>query len=278
MTEFKAYKNGKEVKFPTEDVNYEVRTTKEIIVDNVDIYECTYSAKGIDGCWYCEEDLYDDGSPVYKCKENHTCYYKQLKRLEFELKVTKADYDASESELLELKLENKELKKENQNFKSLKIEMPYDIEIQQLERENERLKEEVRLLHKGYKPVELYSLFGKPIRYWENLEQENAELKTVHKQLKQMIKSKESLLEKAIKENEELKHRCEVYHQCDEMIKNTYGQAHKEGVRLAQENNKYKSTLEEIREIVNFHRTDADSFDVQNDMNDIFTKINEVLK
>ena len=35
----------------------------------------------------------------------------------------------------------------------------------------------------------------------KRLQAENSELKTVHKQLKQMIKSKESLLEKAIQEN-----------------------------------------------------------------------------
>ena len=41
-------------------------------------------------------------------------------------------------------------------------------------------------------------------------------------------------------ENEELKYRCEVYHQCDEMIKNTYGQAHKEAMRLTKENKELK--------------------------------------
>ena len=40
----------------------------------------------------------------------------------------------------------------------------------------------------------------------QRLKQENEELQTVHKQLKQMIKSKESLLEKAIQENAELKY------------------------------------------------------------------------
>jgi len=44
-------------------------------------------------------------------------------------------------------------------------------------------------------------------------------------------------------ENKELK-------TCIEMIKNTEGQAHIEGVRLAKENKNYRSALEEIREIV----------------------------
>ena len=75
----------------------------EIIIDVVNIYECTYSTKGVDGCWYCEEHLYDDGSPVCKCKENKDCYYKQLKRLQ---------------------TENEELKEEIKNWKNLK---PIDV-------------------------------------------------------------------------------------------------------------------------------------------------------
>lgn len=38
------------------------------------------------------------------------------------------------------------------------------------------LKEEVKQLHNCRNPEELYTLFGKPIKYWERLEQENKRL------------------------------------------------------------------------------------------------------
>ena len=47
------------------------------------------------------------------CEDDDNCVYKQLKRLEFELKVTKADYEASEQENAELKAENELLREEN---------------------------------------------------------------------------------------------------------------------------------------------------------------------
>ena len=108
--------------------------SEEIIVDDINIYECTYSTKGVDGCWYCEEHLYDDGSPVCKCKENKDCYYKQLKRLQAENERLKIQlerkrelctcqqcYDegisdgiaVSKAEIEQLRAENEELKEEN---------------------------------------------------------------------------------------------------------------------------------------------------------------------
>ena len=57
---------------------------KQTIIHNVDVSECTYSKIGIDKKCYCEQDLYDDGTPVFTCDECTNCYYKQLKRKEQE--------------------------------------------------------------------------------------------------------------------------------------------------------------------------------------------------
>ena len=67
---------------------------------------------------------------------------------------------------------------------------------------------------------------------------------------------------------------------CIEMIKNTEGQAHIEGVRLAKENKNYRSALEEIREIV---KVDCKGCTAECDCDEdctryiIKNKINEVL-
>jgi hypothetical protein len=42
-----------------------------------------------------------------------------------------------------------------------------------LEQERDELLEEIKQLHNGRSTEELYTLFGKPIKYWEELEQEN---------------------------------------------------------------------------------------------------------
>ena len=61
------------------------KMTKEpIMIDNVDVSKCTYSKIGIDNKYYCEEHLYDDGTPVFTCGECTDCYFKQLKKLENE--------------------------------------------------------------------------------------------------------------------------------------------------------------------------------------------------
>ena len=60
-------------------------TDKQIIIDGVDVSGCTYSKIGIDKKCYCEQDLYDDGTPVFTCDECTNCYYKQFKRTESEL-------------------------------------------------------------------------------------------------------------------------------------------------------------------------------------------------
>ena len=74
-------------------------TDKQIIIDGVDVSGCKFFRNGI-----C-------ASPINpKCKlcveiSEKMCYYKQLKRLEFKLRVTEADYEASEQECEELKRE-----------------------------------------------------------------------------------------------------------------------------------------------------------------------------
>ena len=52
-------------------------------------------------------------------------------------------------------------------------------ENEQLKQENEELKEEIRQLHNKREPQELYTLFGKPIRYWEMLEQKLEKIKEI---------------------------------------------------------------------------------------------------
>ena len=101
-----------------------------------------------------------------------------------------------ECEKAKLLQEIKELKKENDGLKS-----QLDFEIQrravaenatelledeycelvrnykELQQENAELKEEVKQLHNCRNPEELYTLFGKPIKYWEELRAENERLK-----------------------------------------------------------------------------------------------------
>lgn len=61
-------------------------------------------------------------------------------------------------------------------------------QIAELAKENAELKQEVKQLHNGRNPEELYTLFGKPIKYWEELKAENAELREKLKGYKNGIK------------------------------------------------------------------------------------------
>ena len=76
---------------------------KQIIIKDVDTRGCKFFRNGI-----C-------ASPINpKCKlcveiSEKMCYYKQLKRLEFKLRVTEADYEASEQECEGLKEKLKSL-------------------------------------------------------------------------------------------------------------------------------------------------------------------------
>lgn len=165
-----------------------------------------------------------------------------------------------------------------------------------LQAENERLKEENKQLNKDWE--EKKNLAYEIACENERLKESNLQLQTIDMEIDRNNKYR--------KENEELKHRCEVYHQCDEMIKNTYGQAHKEAMRLTKENeqlkkerienlhylacmtsqrNKLKLALEEIRGILdkscNQCKNEYLSEDYcsgQGDCFEIRQVINEVLK
>lgn len=67
--------------------------TKKIIIDGVNVAECTFSSIGIDKCCYCEEQLYDDGTPFFKCEDEQNCYFKKLKRLEKENEELKEQFE-----------------------------------------------------------------------------------------------------------------------------------------------------------------------------------------
>lgn len=105
----------------------------------------------------------------------------------------------------------------------------------------------------------------------KRLEQENAELKTVHKQLKQMIKSKESLLEKAIKENAELKEKiAELQRKYSKQYQINENKGYLKAERI----------LEEISGILDVRFVDGlnEEAEIYNqDMDRIRNKINEVL-
>lgn len=75
-------------------------TDRQLIIDGVDVSGCIYYQYNM--CT-ATKDNYGDCSFCCKDYEMKNCYYKQLKRLEFKLKVTEADYEASEQECEKLK-------------------------------------------------------------------------------------------------------------------------------------------------------------------------------
>lgn len=81
-------------------------------------------------------------------------------------------------------------------------------------------------------------------------------------------------------ENKELKHRCEVYHQCDEMIKNTYGQAHKKAMELTKENEQLKEENKKIKKrLERYKKANERLYDMQvDDFNFTKTKYKQALE
>ena len=76
--------------------------SNKVIIDGVDVSECGFLDNHCKTklllCEECNSDF-----AAMECKDYHDCYYKQLKRLEFENKLLKADYEASEEENKKLK-------------------------------------------------------------------------------------------------------------------------------------------------------------------------------
>lgn len=71
--------------------------TEEIIIDITKCDFNTFDGGGSQRTICTLDNCFCDGI------RNKDCYFKELKRLEFELKITKADYEASEQENKELK-------------------------------------------------------------------------------------------------------------------------------------------------------------------------------
>ena len=92
-------------------------TDKQIIIHDVDVSGCTYSKIGIDKKYYCEQDLYDDGTPVFTCDECANCYYKQLKRKEQECERLDNEAQNLFTEKTNLEIESTQLKAENEELK-----------------------------------------------------------------------------------------------------------------------------------------------------------------
>lgn len=97
----------------------------------IDVSECEgYKDKH---CRYETSIMFTEGN---LCSKFPNCYYKQMKRLEFENKLLKADYEASEAE-------NARLKEENFKLGQIDIKKVTLVENRQLEEENAKLKEKL---------------------------------------------------------------------------------------------------------------------------------------
>jgi len=82
-----------------------------------------------------------------------------------------------------------------------------------------------------------------------DLEQENKELKKQIESDKGLITVGGKQQYQYLQRIDELEQENKELKTCIEMIENTEGQAHIEGIRLAKENKNYRSALEEIRVI-----------------------------
>lgn len=118
----------------------------EEIIDSVDVSGCKY----INCCCYENGKClwtkrYYENNIVPDCEKVKDCYYKRMKRLEFENKLLKADYEASEAENAKLKEENFKL-----DFKlgQIDIKKVTLVENRQLAEENEKLKEALENVRK----------------------------------------------------------------------------------------------------------------------------------
>ena len=137
----------------------------------------------------------------------------------------------------------------------------YEYCIQELEKENEELRKEINEHLYGVNDGNIHVLFGKPIKYWENLQKENEELK------------------------EEIRN-YKMYGCSDAVQPNAYVvDSAYQGAIIGK--TVYKQALEEIRELTNTFReqelyTTSEVVNLINkresQLREIKTKIDEVLK
>ena len=85
-------------------------TDKQIIIDGVDVSGCEWIREvGLDSEYICTCNSPNKTSGY--CKDNHNCYYKQLKRAEQECERLKREIDIRSCANIELSLEFKKYKK-----------------------------------------------------------------------------------------------------------------------------------------------------------------------
>ena len=115
-------------------IEYDKDNTPHFIIDGVDVSDCKYFQIAANTIYpkahYC-------GSTFNRfCEDDENCVYKQLKRLEFENKLLKADYEASEEENKKLKEKNKLLEKISTHLTDNSL-----FSVRHFKKENAKLKE-----------------------------------------------------------------------------------------------------------------------------------------
>lgn len=125
--------------------------SEEIIIDGVNVAGCEHLTE-IKGCWLstCDYLPYKGNITNQLCKYNDNCYYKQFKRLQEENEKIKKQYNCyacgncnGKEDYINLEKHHKGLRKQfdelakRNNILSLRIE--------ELEKENEELKEKVNI-------------------------------------------------------------------------------------------------------------------------------------
>lgn len=93
-------------------------TNNKVIIDGVDVQECTYLIKGCNECkidYLAEINTQEELSIIYRnCKGLKNCYYKQLVRKAQECKMLEFDIDCQRNTIDNLKHEREKLKEENE--------------------------------------------------------------------------------------------------------------------------------------------------------------------
>lgn len=112
-------------------------TDKQIIIDGVDVSECSWYKQGATGMICADWSLSND------CSRNLNCYYKQLKRKEQECEILKEKLEQQKGYTVSYKSyvyeQKKQLKAENEKLKLQATSLNYTNEIATLETENKHL-------------------------------------------------------------------------------------------------------------------------------------------